>query len=462
MDALSALQNNPTLKEVPIEQLEWLLARGEVIEYGEGDTLFEPGALIEYMFINLKGVVQIYNFQAGQRRDVFVIEPNDITGALPYSRGRTANAFAAAIEPCIIFRLHRDLFPEMTRLHYELTSVLVHEMTDRVREMGKIQQLNEKMMSLGKLSAGLAHELNNPASAIVRSSSALKTHLAHTPDKFKKVMAIEATDRQVDEVNQVMFERIQAGQNHSFSLMERSKLEDELLDWLEDHGVGDAFDLAPVLMEFGFKPSHLEQLEQILQGKHLDPVIHWICNNLVTEKIVTEIQEASQRIGHLVDSIKSYTHMDRGNTKSLVHIEEGLRNTLVLLNHKLKEKNIELRFHIPEDLPEISIFVGELNQVWTNLIDNAIDAMSHSGVLEIVCSVNHKWLKTSIIDNGTGIPPEIIETIFDPFVTTKEIGKGTGLGLDIVRKIISAHQGEITVQSKPGRTEFVVCLPLEG
>jgi signal transduction histidine kinase len=404
MNILTALQSNPVFTNVPVEQLEWLIAEGEVVHMEEGDMLFQSGAPIQYFFVILEGRFQVYAMQAGQRRDAFVFEPGDITGALPYSRGKVSGGTAVAIEPCRVFRLPKELLRTMTREHFELTEVLVHQMTDRVRELGKMQQINEKMMSLGKLSAGLAHELNNPAAAIVRSSAALKAHLSHTPDKFKKVMSIEAVDRQVDVVNQFVFDKINAPAAKELSLMERSRQEDDVLDWLEDHAVSNAYDIASVFVDFGVHIFDLDALESELGPNHLDPILNWVCNNFVTEKIVTEIEEASKRIGHIVDSIKSYTHMDRATSKAKIHIREGLVNTLTLLNHKLKEKQIKVVKEFPDDLPEVEVFVGELNQVWTNIIDNAIDAMEAGGTLEIVCAADKRWLKTSIIDSGNGIP----------------------------------------------------------
>lgn len=460
MNIFQALQNNPVLKDVPAPQLEWLMARGEVVQMEEGDLLFRSGDPIQYFFVILDGQFQVYTMQAGQRRDAFVLEPGDFSGALPYSRGKISGGTGVALSPCTVFRLPKDLLKDMAREHYEITEVLVHQMTDRVRELGKMQQINEKMISLGKLSAGLAHELNNPAAAIVRSSAALKTHLSHTPEKFKKVMAIEAGDRQVDVVNQFIFGKISKYETRSFSLMERSRFEDELLDWLEDRNVSNAYDVAPVFVDFGVQTSDLDGLEAELGSGHLDPILNWVCNNFMTEKIVNEIEEASKRIGHIVDSIKSYSHMDRASSKAKVPISDGLLTTLTLLNHKLKEKQIKVATHFPGDLPHVNVFVGELNQVWTNLIDNAIDAMDPGGALEISCAANHKWLMVNIQDSGKGIPPDILDSIFDPFFTTKEIGKGTGLGLDITRKIVTQHQGEIKVQSQPGKTVFTVCLPI--
>ena len=460
MNVLQALRENPVLENVPVAQLEWLISRGEVVQMEAGDLLFKAGNPIKYFFIVLEGQFEVYAMQAGQRRDAFLLEPGDFSGALPYSRGKVSGGTGEAITPCTVFRLPRELLLDMAREHYEITEVLVHQMTDRVRELGKMQQINEKMISLGKLSAGLAHELNNPAAAIVRGSAALKTHLAHTPDKFKKVMAIEADDRKVEVVNAFIFKKISNKEPRNFSLMERTRFEDALLDWLEDRNVGNAYDVAPVFVDFGVQSADLAQLEAELGPKHLDPILNWVANNFITEKMVIEIEEASKRIGHIVDSIKSYSHMDRAGSKAKVRISQGLLNTLTLLNHKIKEKQIQVAAYFPDDLPQIEVYVGELNQVWTNLIDNAIDAMAPGGNLTISCAANHKWLMVNIEDSGKGIPADIIDSIFDPFFTTKDIGKGTGLGLDITRKIINQHRGEIKVESEPGKTVFTVCLPI--
>ena len=232
-------------------------------------------------------------------------------------------------------------------------------------------------------------------------------------------------------------------------------------DWLDDHGVPNAYEMAEVFVEYGITTDDLDCVNQEASDKYLLLMLKWICNVLNTEKMVGEISEASQRIGRLINAIKEYSHMDGGANKKKISLREGIQSTLTILQHKLKSKHIEVKLDIPEELPKIMLNPGEINQVWTNVIDNAIDAMPDKGVLQIKAERKHEFLLTHIIDNGGGIAPEIMDLIFDPFFTTKEVGKGTGLGLEIVQTIVKQHNGKIQVKSQPGHTEFTICLPID-
>ncbi|MGD1840331.1 MAG: sensor histidine kinase [Thermonemataceae bacterium] len=461
MDTLQTLQQNPAFSNVPADQLQWLIDQASIRDLEEGAHLFSAEKPIEGMVVLLAGRIDINRTQAGQRYKLDTLTKHSISGILPYSRLEIAKADGVVKKPVKVLVLPKERLPDLARTNYELTEVLVHQMTSRVREFTKQQQMNEKLMSLGKLSAGLAHELNNPASAVVRSSTALKEHLTNTPDRFKKVMAIKVTTKEVDFVNDLMFEKISQAASVTLTLMQKTSLEDELLDWLEERDVTNAFDIAPIFVEFGFKEEDLEKIEEAVTLAHADAVINWVANNLITEKIVMEIEEASKRIAHLINSIKSYSHMDRATDKAQVNIKEGISNTLTLLGHKFKRKNIQVNTHIPEDTPTINAFGGELNQVWTNLIVNAIDAIGQDGEIQIKALQEPEYVTIEIIDNGKGIPEDVIDQIFDPFFTTKAVGEGTGLGLDIVQRIVRNHRGKITVASQPGETVFSVCLPIQ-
>jgi signal transduction histidine kinase len=460
MDLLAELQQIEHFHHVPAEQLAWLLAHAEPASLAEGELLFGKGDPIDHAYVFLAGRVHFYVVQEGQRSDLLVAGAGQITGRLPYSRMGNSVAEAVAEAPLRFLRLHRDHFPEMIRDHYALTEGFVHAMTSRVRETTRLQQQNEKMVSLGKLSAGLAHELNNPAAAMARSASALKKNLSFTPDRFKKVMAIQLSSQKVDYLNQLMYDHIAQGQSPTLSMLARSQREDELLDFLEDNGVADAMDLAPPLADFGFTEADLATMREVVGQADLEAVISWVVNNLVTERTVSEIEQVAQRIAQLTGAIKSYSYMDRDAGLAPTDLREGLQSTLVLLGHKLKAKQIELTLDIPPDMPPVPGYGGELNQVWTNLIDNALDALPHGGHLHIRTWQERGFALAEVMDNGPGIPPSVINQIFDPFFTTKPVGQGTGLGLDIVQKIVRHHRGKITVTSEPGRTVFQVCLPL--
>lgn len=451
------------LQNVPDEQLQWFIDNSRHYIIPEGDFLFEEDVPITGTHIVVSGEFKVYYMQNGAMREITDNRALTITGHLPFSRGKVAGATAQAKEDAQIMTFPIELMPELIRTRFELTQALVHVMTDRVRQGMAYQQQHEKMLALGKLSAGLAHELNNPAAAIVRGAILLKEHLQAQPETFKKVMEVRMTPGEVDVVTQRMFEVMNRAEKPVLSLMERSDKEDELTDWFDDHAVENAMELAENYVEYGFTTDDLDYIaSQINEG--LSPVLNWINSNLVTEKMVLDIQDASQRISDLVSSVKNFTHMDRAQDKQFSDIRTGIRNTLTMLNHKIRKGNIDVVENFDETLPQVKALIGELNQVWTNLIDNALDAMEENkrGRLEIKTERDKEFVKVSIIDDGPGISPDDIDKIFDPFFTTKDIGKGTGLGLDVVTRIVKQHNGSIKVTSKPGHTVFVVCFPFNN
>jgi signal transduction histidine kinase len=450
------------LGDVPEAQLQWVIDNSTVLTIREGEVFFRPGMPSVGAYILISGRMHIYDLVNQEIRDVTTLEPKSISGYLPFSRGTISKVYVEATADSSILLLPMEKFREMISQHFELTQALVHVMTNRVRSFTSLQQQNEKMMALGKLSAGLTHELNNPAAAIVRSSDTLMEHLRLQPDDFKEIMAIRMDEKEVDAVNKKLWEILDRPEKPKLTLMERTELEDQISGWLGDHHVQRAAEIAENFLEDGFTCDDLRDFKAHIPVPYLSPVFNWINSNLVTRKMVTDINEASRRISDLVRSVKNFTHMDQGKGKDLTDIRDGIRNTLTMLHYRFKKGNVTLTEDYDESLPRICAMVGELNQVWTNLIDNALDAMEPAGhgQLTIRTEKEGDWAKTCIIDNGPGIPAEIQSRIFDPFFTTKEIGKGTGLGLDVVCRIIKQHQGSIRVQSHPGETTFVICFPI--
>ena len=466
MTLLDTLRQFPAFENVPDSQLQWFVDQAKEVSFPKEGVIYKPDTPADYLLLLLDGRIRIDAGTNGVGDELLSYEQHGILGLLPFSRMKTFPNWIMAETPVRILQLHRDHLPDLIHTCYELTEAFVHQMTTRVRDFTKLTQQNEKMLSLGRLSAGLAHELNNPVAAVVRSADTLKTHMRATPEAFKAIMHLNLTDEQVDSVNTVFFGKLDqclaTGSGQRLSLMERSSLEDELTDWLDDHGVDDSLDLAGPLVEYCFTVADLDWILEKIGDENLAGVTNWLVNNLVTEKLVLDISEASQRIATLVNSIKNYTHMDRGTGKEQIQLADGIRNTLTLLDHKIRNKHITVTLNLPTDLPAICGWPGELNQVWTNLIDNAIDALSDGGKLDISSQLDKsEFVLTKIVDNGSGIPADIRDKIFEPFFTTKEIGKGTGLGLDIVQGIVKHHNGSIKVQSEPGHTEFSVCLPIQ-
>ena len=458
------LQAIELLKEVPLSQLQWFIDNSNHYILNEGEFIFKPEMPISGTHIIVTGKIRLYFLQNNEAREILILEPHGITGYLPFSRGLVASGFGEAMSETQIMTLPIEKSTEMIHQHFELTQALVHIMTNRVRDFTSFLQQNEKMMALGKLSAGLAHELNNPAAAVVRGAVSLKNHLKLSPDTFKQVVAATVTHEEVDFVNEKIFSVLNNVNTNNISMMERAELEDEFTDWLETRKVHNSIEIAENFVDFGFKKEDLEDFEKNLNKTCMSPVFNWVNNNLITEKIVTDIEEASRRISELVGSVKTFTHMDQGHDKVQADIHVGIMNTLKMLGYKLKKGNIKLIQTFDRNIPPVKALIGELNQVWTNIIDNAIDAMeiNGKGELEIKTIQDKEFVQVSIIDNGPGIPEEIRNKIFDPFFTTKQIGKGTGLGLDVVMRIVKQHRGSIKVNSSPGHTEFIVCFPING
>jgi signal transduction histidine kinase len=458
------LQSIEALAEVPAPQLQWLIDNSTTIVLNAGDFLFKRGDPLENTYVIVEGRIRLYIQQNNDARELLVYEAKAITGYLPFSRGKTAPGYAEAVTETQVLSFPIKKTKDLICTYFELTQALVHVMTSRVREFTAQQQQNEKMMALGKLSAGLAHELNNPASAVVRGAASLKEHLQLLPENFKEIIEIRMKPEEVDIVNNKLFTVLKQKNRPVPGLMQRSNLEDDLTDWMEEHAIAHASELAENFAEAGFTLTDAEDFKQHIPGAYLSPVFNWINSNLVTDKMVCDIEDASRRIADLVTSVKTFTHMDQGHDKQFADIHSGIRNTLNMLQYKIRKGNVEVGQHFDTSLPPVKAMIGELNQVWTNLIDNALDAMEASGkgVLEIRTVRDRADVQVSVIDNGPGIPDNIRSSIFDPFFTTKEIGKGTGMGLDVVTRIVGQHRGSIKVSSVPGRTEFLVCFPING
>ncbi|GAB4427553.1 MAG: ATP-binding protein [Bacteroidia bacterium] len=457
---LGLLKTNPDIGHVPEDQLRWLIDRSECRSHATGEMLFGRGDPTLHMFVILSGKIRLWFEQGGEKREMARLQPGDISGVLPYSRLRQAVGFASTLEPSTFLALHRDHFPEMIRTQYELTEALVHTMTNRVRNFTAQQQQNEKLLALGKLSAGLAHELNNPAAAVVRSAQLLKKHLAYLPEDFKRVIAIRLEPAQVDAVNEAMFRHLQAPPA-SLGLMERTDREDEVRDWLEDNDIAAADEMAEVFVEAGFTTADLNFVLEQVSHRELAPVLGWMRNVLVTERFVSEIEESSRRISDLVQSVKAYTHMDQAQDRQPVDVHAGIRSTARMLQHKFRKNGVTLVEAFGDDVQPFAGYPGEINQVWTNLMDNALDAMEQGGTLEVKTYMDGPCVFVSFTDSGKGIPPEVLPRIFDPFYTTKPMGKGTGLGLDVVQRIVQRHRADIEVDSRPGQTVFRLYFPTD-
>jgi signal transduction histidine kinase len=352
----------------------------------------------------------------------------------------------------------RDQFPEMIQQCHELTAILVHVMVDRARHFTTSYLQDEKLVSLGKLAAGLAHELNNPASAIARSAGALSASLADADHAARSLGSAGLTAEQLRAVEAVRDACLNGSVRAVLSPLQQEERENSITDWLEDHNA--APEIAEALAETNITFEILEQLASSIKGPAFDTVLRWTAADCAVRRLTQEIQQASTRIYDLVAAVKGFTQMDRESVPEPVAIGQGLADTLVVLRAKAKNKSVGLSLNVPEALPCVNGFAGELNQIWSNLIDNALDAVSEGGHVEVQAGHEGEIIVVRVIDDGPGIPSEIQNRIFDPFFTTKPIGKGTGLGLDIVRRLVQRHSGQIEVDSRPGRTQFRLVFPI--
>ena len=443
------------------EALAWLASVAEEITFAEGSRPFQRGDEADRMFAVVEGGFQIFTMQ-GEKRTLFgTVRAGEISGLLPYSRMEAFAGEGVAIADSRVATIHERDFPEMLSRMPEVGKRLVARMTDRVRESSRTEVQREKMMSLGKLSAGLAHELNNPAAAIRRSVADLRQRLEVMPEMVTRLTGHGLTPDQVEAARGALM-TCTAPTPGTLSTVERGEKEDELADWLEDHDVPHAYVVAEVLADEGVTPKALTHMAEHVDEHALSDVILWIEKGLAADRLLAEIERAAGRISDLVASVKGYTHRDQAPDRQRVDVHEGLDQTLTMLGHSIKVKNIHVERAYGDDVPGVCVFPGEINQVWTNLLDNAFDAIGEGGTVRIATRVEGALVCVTIADDGPGIPAEAQERIFEPFFTTKEPGKGTGLGLDIARRIVAQHEGQITVESEPGRTVFEVCLPIDA
>jgi len=457
-DLVDRLAAHRTLGPAPREELAWLAAHGSIRELNAGDVLTSKNGTIEGLFAVLSGRIAISVDRGAGPRTIMEWREGDVTGVLPYSRATSPPGDTRAQEPTVVLAVHRDHFPAMIRECPEVTSTLVHTMIDRARVFTSSGLHDEKMVSLGKLSAGLAHELNNPASAIARSASLLEDHLGEAERASRALGASRLTDAQLAAVDAVRESCLAAPVQGVRSPIEQAEREEAIGDWLTHHGLdaGTAESLADTAVTF----EALDRIAATVDGPALNAVLRWSAALCSVRSLASEIQQAAMRISGLVMAIKGFTHMDQAPVAEPVDLIQSLSNTIAVLKSKARGKSAAVVVDVEPGLPRVRGFVGELNQVWANLIDNALDAIPDSGRVDVQANREQQRVAVRVVDNGAGIPAEIRERIFDPFFTTKPVGLGTGLGLDIVRRLVRHNDGEISVESRPGRTEFRVVLPI--
>lgn len=459
-ELVDRLAEHKTLGAAPREELAWLASRGLLRQMQTGDVLTAKGTKPSGLHVVLTGRFAIFVDRGAGAKKIMEWRAGDLTGYLPYSRMVGPPGDVVAQEPSEVLSVAAGHFRDLVSDCHEVTSILVHAMVDRARTFTSSDLHDDKMASLGRLSAGLAHELNNPASAIERSASLLEDRLQDAERAARALGAARLTDQQlaaVDAIRESCLGTQVAGVRSPIQQVER---EEAIADWLADRGLDTG--LAETLADTAVTFEALDLLAEAVQRPALDAVLKWGAFGCSVRSLASEIQDAATRISGLVGAIKGFTHMDQAMVAGPVDLPRGLGNTVTVLRAKARSKSASVVVEVEPGLPAVRGFAGELNQIWANLIDNALDAIPDSGRVEVLANREKDRVVVRVIDDGTGIPAEVLQRIFDPFFTTKPMGQGTGLGLDIVRRLIRHNDGEISVESKPGRTEFRVALPVAG
>jgi signal transduction histidine kinase len=452
----SELRLVPVFADLPDDQIEWFISRSQELHYKAGDTYSRQGDPADAMFVLLEGQIEMRGELGGET--IFIsLKSGDVTGALPFSRMKQFTVTGRTVTDSRVLRFPAALFPDLVQKMPELAKRLVGLMADRIRETTRIEQQRDRLASLGKLSAGLAHELNNPASAAKRATSQLRDMLKKIKEASLELGRRDLTPAQKSQIVDLEGALTQRDDPPPDALTV-SDLEQRIDSLLRSHGQSDLWQLAADLARKNAKPQVVESLFEAFDADTARAALVRIGASLEIYSLLDEIESSTSRISDLVGAIKEYTHMDQAPVQN-VDIVKSLETTLTILNHKLKRGVIVQRDY--QKIPLlVNSFGSELNQVWTNIIDNAIDAMGAKGELRVRTYRDDGCVVVEIGDNGPGISDEVKTHIFEPFFTTKGVGEGTGLGLDTVQRIVRKHRGSIQVTSKPGDTRFQVLLPL--
>jgi signal transduction histidine kinase len=445
--------------ELPEDDLKQLCQVVEEVHLPAGSELFAEGSLGDMAYVIEEGQVEIIKSSDGRNVQLAVRQPGEVIGEMALLESMPRNATGRALTDSVLLAISRQQLNGLLDASPSSARVMLHTVTQRLRSTELLLRQSEKMAQLGILTAGIAHELNNPAAAARRGAEQLRRAFAAMQQAQVRLNSLSLSAPQqaaLLELDRLAGQR--AAQPTGLDSLQRSDQESALEDWLDENAIANGWELAPQMAGLGYSPAELERLAGVFPGHQLAVVLGWLGITFTIYGLLEEIGQGATRISEIVKALKSYVYLDQAPVQA-VDLHEGLDNTLVMLRSKLKV-GVSVHRQYAADLPLIQAYGSELNQVWTNLIDNAVDAMDGKGEITIRTHQEKGYVVVEVEDNGPGIPETIQSKIFDPFFTTKPVGKGTGLGLNISYNIVKKHQGEIKVVSHPGMTLFVVTLPL--
>lgn len=462
MTTVQELQHLPLFEGLPLEEVQWLLTHSTEERLQIGDEFYREGELNSRYYVVLKGELQITR-NLRDRTIVLGTTPRGIMGGeVAILQGVPSGVTARAIMPTHLMVFELESFRQMFTYTPNFAARVMKVAGERMAGTATINVQQEKMAALGKLSAGLAHELNNPASAVRRAASNLQDNLHDLQIRTLKLAEIGMSNNQLRSLIAMQKDVIRnVAESPLLSPLEQADREEAIADFLDEIDVENSWEIAPVLANAALTRENVEQFVSILPQNAVSDILNWACVALTVSSLVDEMASGSERISELVKAVKSYTFMDRAPTQE-VNINQNLLTTLKIMHHKLRD--IEVLRELDPDLPLITGRGSELNQVFTNIIDNAADALTEHkhGQIEIITRSEGLFIMVEITDNGPGIPDDVMPHIFDPFFTTKDVGKGTGMGLELSYRIIQEHSGTIEARSEPGRTRFIIRLPIEN
>ncbi len=446
----------PEFADLPEDGLMWLASQATDTRFLQGEKLITQGDPANIFTVLLEGEIRFRRESVGGGSPVYIARAPEVGGVLPLSRMTEFTFTAMALTDVRVAIMPVSLFPEMMQRLPALNMRLANVMSDRIRWATEVEQQHEKLKALGKLAGGLAHELNNPAAAARRATQSISSALGSLRESTLRLGLLGYPDF----AWQLLFNYEQAALQKAAAIgtgLERIDREERVTAWMQAHGVQDAWTIAAALADWDVDIEELEGLAERCPTKFLAEVLVHICSVLTAERLLLDVHSSLVRISDLVSAVKDYSFMDQQQVRD-IDLHEGLENTLTMMNYRMEKVRVLRDFDF--SLPKVCANGGSLNQIWTNLIENALDAMRDDGELRIRTALELDCALIEICDDGPGVPLAIQGRIFEPFYTTKAVGQGTGLGLDMVRKLLWNHNGSVMVESKPGDTRFQVRLPL--